>query len=119
MNTIFREIQIILPCRINFVNWDYPNLEIKGENWLFKSKSSWQYLDDKKLIFGCYDDIAKESIQELIGLSILSIYPQSHALPVDPVLVFSNGKKMNFFSAQTGRSWTFSNQNREYFEDNI
>lgn len=107
MSDFFTEVLNILPLKVDSASYISGNLELQGRNWGFKTKACWYIIDEKKMLCGCYDDKSSDVLKGLIGMSVISITAESIVLPIDPVLVFSNGHKIKFFSTKSDETWSF------------
>ncbi|WP_271409608.1 hypothetical protein [Pseudomonas sp. Q1-7] len=97
-----------LPFYIKSVEWDGDVLIISGENWSFTTTSAWRVSKDKELQFACWDDGADVRIEELIGLSVVNMSWISDAQPIDPSVVFSDGRRLDVFCSSLYEPWVIS-----------
>ena len=91
-------------CTIREARWANPLLAISGESWNLNTMSAWRILDrEGRLVFGC--DEHGERIESLVGLTILSVEPQSIRMGGDPAFKLSDGRWLEIFSSSFGDPW--------------
>ncbi len=115
MKNLFKNISDSLPLEITTALWEYPNLNLSGENWSLNINCSWRIIDNDKLLCGCEDTDAEEVLTKLKSLSIIEIKPQSAFLPIDPTLILSNSYKLEIFSTTYFEPWIFELPNKPVF----
>lgn len=104
---ITEDVKEFLPLYLESIEWNDPYLNLKGRGWNFSSVCSWRVVYKDKLMSGCYDDDAQETIRKLENSTIEKVLIQSNELSVDPVFIFSNEFKLEFFSTTYYEPWVF------------
>jgi len=102
--TKFPEITGLLPL-LHDISLENDKLILKFNNWKLVVSSSWRFTDQNSNIYGASEERGKEILPECKNLSIESVYVQSHLFPIDPILHFSNGIRLEIFSANPDKSW--------------
>lgn len=98
-------LQAFCPLRITFVEWKDPVLSLCGDNWSLTISSPWRVISEVAMEYGCWDASSVEAIKDFHGLNIIDAFVQSTSLGVDPVLILSNGKKLEIFSIDAVEPW--------------
>ena len=96
-----------LPLKIKEASWNKAAFHMGSDDWGFYTLGGWRIVTDKKVVFGCFDDIADEISKYLIDIEIVRIDIQESILKIDPVFVLSNGEKIEIFSTDTYEAWSF------------
>jgi hypothetical protein len=94
------ELMPILPLAIGLVAVENPTLTLAGDGWAFSSPSAWRVIKDGVLEFGWSHEVAPDLLQDLCGLSIVSVASQSPVMSGDPTFRLSDD-----LSGQPRRSW--------------
>ena len=109
------ELRQALPLKVTMVEWNDPLLTILGKDWNFNAMTEWRCCDNFKLIKACYDNNSSEFISKFVGLDIIGVDCQSGLPVIDPVFIFSNGLKLQFFSTTALEPWKFRLPNDKLF----
>lgn len=97
-----------LPLTLKRAEWNDPVLTLIGNDWTFNTTSSWRIVDDSKLLAGSEDKSAHEAVNALAGIEVVLCEPMSTTPTLDPRFVFSNGWKLEVFSATATEPWVLS-----------
>ncbi|WP_068469990.1 hypothetical protein [Candidatus Protochlamydia phocaeensis] len=109
------QVQQYLPLKILNITWDGTVFQIYNDNWNFTTLSSWRISTKNKLILGCFDERAEQSIDYLKGMEIVGIEAQTSYLKIDPVFILSNEQRLEIFSTDTYEPWTFCVNNLGFY----
>jgi hypothetical protein len=100
------ELATMLPLTIKEAAFVDPTLTLAGDGWAFSSPSAWRVIKDGILDFGWSGADAPDSVWDLIGLSIVSVAPQSLVMSGDPAFQLSDGRWLEIFSDHDVDPWT-------------
>ncbi|MBU1168437.1 MAG: hypothetical protein KKD44_02630 [Proteobacteria bacterium] len=106
INNLLNVLINILPIIVEKVSWDGDTLIIAGDGWSFSTLSAWRVINRGTIQFACWDKNINESVNELSGLSIVSVAAQGLNIGVDPVFELSDGRLLEVFSTDTVEPWT-------------
>ena len=98
-------LEPLLPLNINRAESNYGSLNFGGEGWSFNSLASWRVVRDGALEIGWNMDEAPDLVWELLGLSIVSVAPQSPRMGGDPAFELSDGSWVEIFSDHPIDPW--------------
>jgi len=101
------ELTSLFPMVIRQASYTDPSLSLVGDQWSFNSQSSWRVTRHGVLEFGWSDVGAPDQVWNLIGLSIVSVAPQSLRMQGDPALELSSGQWVEIFSDHAVDPWVF------------
>lgn len=104
-NESFLEIERTLPLTIQTMSFEDNKLILRGNNSKLTIASSWRFVDQNTYTYGASENGSKEILSELKNISIDAIHAQSSHFPIDPVLYFSNGFRLEIFSASPNEPW--------------
>ncbi|WP_144076980.1 hypothetical protein [Salinicola socius] len=93
------------PLHIKNVEWDGDFLVISGDNWKFVTNSVWRISQGKELLFACWDDQVDTTIEELIGLSVVSMSWVNNDQPIDPSFILSDDRRLDVFCSYSSEPW--------------
>lgn len=83
-----------------------PTLTLAGHGWSFSSPSAWRVVKGGILEFGWSDAGAPDLVWDLVGLSIVSVVPQSPVMRGDPSFELSDGRWLEIFSDHAVDPWS-------------
>lgn len=103
----FCEIQSLLPLNVERSVYDAGRLTLLGKNWSLTIKSSWRVVGNNNDFFGGAEEGGSVYIKEIKDIQIVATQVQSSDFPIDPVLFFSNGYRLELFTSTTHEGWKF------------
>jgi hypothetical protein len=80
-------------------------LLLRGDAWSLMVASPWRIVDDRRLRRGCWDDGAAREVAALAGHGVVRLEPQGCTVQLDPLLVFSDGRRLEVFSVDDLEPW--------------
>jgi hypothetical protein len=96
-----------LPLMVHVATLENESLYVGDqETWHFNTLSAWRLRDGSSLIAGWTWPNASDLVWELCGLHLVTVTPQSSRTPVDPVLIFDNGRSLEVFGDHYLDPWT-------------
>lgn len=105
----------LLPLKVTLVTWDDPVLLLQGPDWDFHTTSAWRVINDKIVVYACWDNNVTQKLQGLVNQEIISVEIQSSMIEVDPVFLLSHGQKLEIFSTDTFEPWVMHLPSGEVF----
>ena len=108
INWIKQSVNPCLPLLVENANWDGTTLHFHGKEWRFSSMAAWRIIYNNKFISGSGMTHDFKIIARIKNLYIVAIEIQSPDFPIDPVLIFSNGYRLELFSTFYLEPWIFS-----------
>lgn len=105
MKELFIEAKNHCPLVVEKSEWSDPSLHLSGANWSLNTTSSWRLVDDSKMLIGSEDKDANIFVTKLAGLKIKEMVGERSVPSIDPVVVLSNGWRLEIFSAHATDPW--------------
>jgi hypothetical protein len=100
------ELAPMLPLTIKEAAFADPTLTLAGDSWAFSSPSAWRVINAGILDFGWSSAGAPDLVWDLVGLSIVSVAPQSSIMRGDPAFELSDGRWLEIFSDHAIDPWS-------------
>jgi hypothetical protein len=100
------ELAPMLPLAIKEAAFADPTLTLAGDGWAFSSPSAWRVVKGGVLEFGWSNADAPDLVWDLVGLSIVSVAPQSPVMGGDPAFELSDGRWLEIFSDHAVDPWS-------------
>ncbi|MFZ6045990.1 hypothetical protein ACFW0H_07685 [Pseudomonas sp. CR3202] len=94
-------------CVLDVV-WDGDSLIVSGRDWRFVTSSAWRVSRNNDLLFACWDDDADKLIGGFLGLSIVGLSWINDKQPIDPSILFSDGRRLDVFCASSIEPWVLN-----------
>ena len=104
---LFLEIRKLLPLTVAEIVHQPGCLTLSAADWSLTVPSSWRLVKDDNEIFGQTEQGGRDIIRIMKDIEIIEIQPQSSHCPIDPILFFSNGYRLELFTASTHTAWEF------------
>jgi hypothetical protein len=96
-----------LPMRIRSAAWSDPTLTVAGDEWALAITSPWRIATPQGVSVYPSSPTALDDVWDLIGLDVVELEPLLNSLPVDPVLVFSDSRRLEVFCDSDWDPWYF------------
>lgn len=108
MFDFLRLVLPFLPLCIKNVEWGGDSLVTSGDNWRFVTSSAWRVSQGKELLFACWDDQINTRTEDLVGLSVVDMSWIASGQPIDPLFIFSDGRRLDVFCSSFSEPWVMS-----------
>ncbi|MBI5491084.1 MAG: hypothetical protein HY905_27380 [Deltaproteobacteria bacterium] len=83
--------------------WDGTTLVVTGDGWRVRALCSWRLMRRGTLTVGSDDKESGRGIEALRGTELVDV--RTAEIPVDPVLIFSEGVRLEIFSSSSFEPW--------------
>lgn len=103
--TFLSGIRAALPLRVQRASWTEPTLLLGGPDWHLSATCAWRVSEGGVFSFGWESDDAAARVERLVGAEMAAADEQSRWLPADPALGFSDGRRLELFSAHFLEPW--------------
>lgn len=81
-------------------------LLFRGTGWTLNVSCAWRIRASSELTVG-WSDTQHDHLCKLIGMSFVSVKPQSVAFPADPTFELSDGSYLDVFADSSYEAWVF------------
>ena len=96
-----------LPLRVRGAAWSDPTLTLTGDEWALAINCPWRVVAAHGVSVYPSSPTAPDDVWYLIGLDVVELKPLLGRLPVDPVLVFSDSRRLEVFCDSDWDPWIF------------